>query len=42
MVAAGNNEGVVTIFQVPKEIPDSLPEIFKPKKKKQVLIAATI
>lgn len=36
MVAAGNNNGVVTIFQVPKQLPDSLPESFKPKKKKQV------
>ncbi|OXU23452.1 hypothetical protein TSAR_001636 [Trichomalopsis sarcophagae] len=36
MVAAGNNHGVVTIFQVPKQLPDSLPESLKPKKKKQV------
>ena len=37
MVAAGNDLGIVTIFQIPKEIPDILPEIFKPKRKKQVL-----
>ncbi|XP_011497895.1 PREDICTED: WD repeat-containing protein CG11141 [Ceratosolen solmsi marchali] len=36
MVAAGNNRGVVTIFQIPKQLPDSLPETWKPKKKKQV------
>ena len=37
MVAAGSNQGNVTIFQIPKEPPDSLPESLKPKVKKQVL-----
>ncbi|XP_029177260.1 WD repeat-containing protein CG11141 [Nylanderia fulva] len=36
MVAAGNEHGVVTVFQIPKNAPDSLPESLKPKQKKQV------
>ncbi|XP_012272328.1 WD repeat-containing protein CG11141 [Orussus abietinus] len=36
MVAAGNDQGVVTVFQIPKTIPDSLPDSLKPKQKKQV------
>jgi len=36
MVAAGNDEGIVTVFQIPKIPPDSLPESIKPKKNKQV------
>ncbi|KAK0077997.1 hypothetical protein PV325_003188 [Microctonus aethiopoides] len=36
MVAAGNNQGVVTVFQIPKNIPESLPDSLKPKQKKQV------
>jgi hypothetical protein len=36
MVAAGNDQGIVTVFQIPKTPPDSLPESLKPKKNKQV------
>ncbi|XP_011690300.1 PREDICTED: WD repeat-containing protein CG11141 [Wasmannia auropunctata] len=36
MVAAGNEHGVVTVFQIPKNPPDSLPNSLKPKQKKQV------
>lgn len=36
MVAAGNEHGVVTVFQIPKSPPDSLPNSLKPKQKKQV------
>ncbi|XP_078047877.1 uncharacterized protein LOC144475652 isoform X2 [Augochlora pura] len=36
MVAAGNEHGVVTVFQIPKNPPDSLPDNLKPKQKKQV------
>ncbi|XP_076640895.1 uncharacterized protein LOC143352361 [Halictus rubicundus] len=35
MVAAGNEQGVVTVFQIPKNPPDSLPDSLKPKQKKQ-------
>lgn len=33
MVACGNTEGQISIFQIPKSHPDSLPEILKPKPK---------
>ena len=36
MVAAGTEHGVVTVFQIPKNPPDSLPDSLKPKQKKQV------
>ncbi|XP_015432211.1 PREDICTED: uncharacterized protein LOC107188428 [Dufourea novaeangliae] len=36
MVAAGNEHGGVTVFQIPKNPPDSLPDSLKPKQKKQV------
>jgi hypothetical protein len=36
MVAAGGDDGIVTVFQIPKILPDSLPESIKPKKNKQV------
>lgn len=36
MVAAGSEHGVVTVFQIPKSPPDSLPDSLKPKQKKQV------
>lgn len=36
MVAAGNDQGIVTVFQIPKTPLDSLPESLKPKKNKQV------
>ncbi|XP_066594452.1 WD repeat-containing protein CG11141 [Prorops nasuta] len=36
MIAAGNEFGVVTVFQIPKNLPDSLPDNLKPKHKKQV------
>ncbi|KAG7198659.1 hypothetical protein KM043_006016 [Ampulex compressa] len=36
MVAAGNEQGVITVFQIPKSPPDSLPDSLKPKQKKQV------
>lgn len=36
MVAAGSEHGVVTVFQIPKNPPDSLPNSLKPKQKKQV------
>ncbi|XP_011302485.1 WD repeat-containing protein CG11141 [Fopius arisanus] len=36
MVAAGNAQGVVTVFQIPKNLPESLPESLRPKQKKQV------
>lgn len=38
MVAVGNEHGVVTVFQIPKSPPDSLPDSLKPKQKKQVNI----
>lgn len=36
MIAVGNEHGVVTVFQIPKSPPDSLPDSLKPKQKKQV------
>ncbi|XP_032669655.1 WD repeat-containing protein CG11141 isoform X2 [Odontomachus brunneus] len=36
MVAAGNENGVITVFQIPKSPPDTLPDSLKPKQKKQV------
>lgn len=33
MVACGNCEGQISIFQIPKQHPDSLPENIKPKSK---------
>lgn len=36
MIAAGNNQGVITVFQIPKNPPDSLPDTLKPKQRKQV------
>lgn len=36
MVAAGNEHGVITVFQIPKSPPDTLPDNLKPKQKKQV------
>ncbi|XP_043252991.1 WD repeat-containing protein CG11141 [Colletes gigas] len=36
MVATGNEHGVITVFQIPKNPPDSLPDSLKPKQKKQV------
>ncbi|XP_047105472.1 uncharacterized protein LOC124774869 [Schistocerca piceifrons] len=36
MVAAGNDQGSVTVFQIPKSPPDNLPESMKPKRNKQV------
>ncbi|XP_015594722.1 WD repeat-containing protein CG11141 [Cephus cinctus] len=36
MVAVGNDQGVVSVFQIPKNPPDSLPDSLKPKQKKQV------
>ncbi|XP_014488983.1 PREDICTED: WD repeat-containing protein CG11141 [Dinoponera quadriceps] len=36
MVAAGNEHGVITVFQIPKSPPDTLPDSLKPKQKKQV------
>ncbi|XP_076235676.1 uncharacterized protein LOC143180037 [Calliopsis andreniformis] len=36
MVAVGSEHGVVTVFQIPKDPPDSLPDSLKPKQKKQV------
>lgn len=36
MVAAGNDQGIVTVFQIPKIPPDTIPESMKPKKSKQV------
>lgn len=38
MVAAGNEHGVVTVFQIPKNLPDTLPDCMKPKQMKQVLL----
>ena len=38
MVAAGSTLGNVTIFQIPKEIPNCLPESLRPKVKKQVIL----
>lgn len=38
MVAAGNEHGVVTVFQIPKNFPDTLPDCIKPKQMKQVFI----
>lgn len=37
MVAAGTDQGTVSLFQIPKSPPDSLPESLKPKQKKQVI-----
>lgn len=31
MVGAGNAAGQVTVFQIPKEHPENLPDTFKPK-----------
>lgn len=31
MVGAGNTAGQVTVFQIPKEHPDNVPDTFKPK-----------
>ncbi|KAL0118876.1 hypothetical protein PUN28_009481 [Cardiocondyla obscurior] len=36
MVAAGNEHGVVTVFQIPKSPSDLLPKSLKPKQKKHV------
>jgi len=36
MIATGNEQGVITVFQIPKDSPDSLPDILKPKQKRQV------
>ncbi|KAK7791330.1 hypothetical protein R5R35_011714 [Gryllus longicercus] len=36
MLAVGNEQGMVTVFQIPKEPPDSLPESMRPVRKKQV------
>ncbi|XP_011139207.1 WD repeat-containing protein CG11141 [Harpegnathos saltator] len=36
MVAAGNEQGVITVFQIPKSPPDTLPDSLKPKQKIQV------
>lgn len=36
MVAAGNTNGQVTVFQIPKEHPDSVPDTLKPKKERKV------
>lgn len=36
MVAAGNEHGVITVFQIPKSPPDTLPDSLKPKQKKRV------
>ncbi|XP_043280141.1 WD repeat-containing protein CG11141 [Venturia canescens] len=36
MVAAGTDQGIVTVFQIPKDLPASLPDSLKPKQKKQV------
>lgn len=36
MIAIGNNNGVITIFQVPKNIPESLSDIIIQNKKKQI------
>lgn len=33
MVACGNTEGQITIFQIPKNHPDTLPDSLKPKSK---------
>ena len=33
MVAAGSNQGTITVFQIPKKPPDSLPDELKPKNK---------
>lgn len=33
MVAAGSEQGTVTVFQIPKKPPDSIPEALKPKNK---------
>lgn len=33
MVACGNADGNVSIFQIPKVYPDTLPDSFKPKNK---------
>lgn len=38
MVAAGSDQGVVTVFQIPKSLPASLPDSLKPKQKKQVKV----
>jgi len=37
MIAAGNEQGVITVFQIPKNSPDSLPDTLKPKQKRQVI-----
>lgn len=33
MVAAGSDQGTITVFQIPKKPPDSLPDELKPKNK---------
>lgn len=33
MVAAGTSQGTVTVFQIPKLVPESIPDQFKPKKR---------
>lgn len=33
MVACGNSDGYISIFQIPKNYPDSLPENLRPKNK---------
>lgn len=36
MVACGNKDGNISIFQIPKSHPDNLPDSLKPKHNKQV------
>lgn len=36
MVAAGDRTGQVTIFQIPKPHPDSVPDYIKPKTNQQI------
>nr|CAD7419960.1 unnamed protein product [Timema poppensis] len=38
MVAAGSDQGTVTVFQIPKTPPDNLPESMRPKNNKQTLL----
>lgn len=33
MVAAGTNQGIVTVFQIPKQVPKAVPNALKPKNK---------
>lgn len=37
MIACGNKDGNITIFQIPKTHPDTLPESLKPKQKQVFL-----